>query len=160
MRINYVLVRSYMHLYRKFKRICVCDRLIRLQTHSLYEKHNTQTSAVQHSYITHWYVGLMFKIGQKKNKKNYTCMQHFSCPFSLGLVSLNFWNGMQGNPNSDISVIKLVFTYFWILSIAQYSEQNTPFWKLYLLQEGLIAIQHIHRIERSNLHGHLLETQA
>jgi hypothetical protein len=66
-----------MHLYRKFKRIYVCDRLIRLQTHSLYEKHNTQTSAVQQSYITRWYVGLIFTTDQKKEKKNYTCMQHF-----------------------------------------------------------------------------------
>ena len=126
-----------MYFYRKFRRIYVCDRLIRLQTHSLYEKHNTQTSAVQQSYITHWYVALMFTVGPPPSK-NYTCMQHFSCLFSLGLVSLNFWNGKQGNSNSDISVIKLVFTHFWILSIVQYSEHNTSFWKLISFKKALL----------------------
>ena len=151
-----------MQFYSKFKRIYVYDRLTRLQTNSLYEKHNTPTSSVQQAYITCWYVGLMFKTDQKKRKKKklYLYAAFQLCHFSLCLVSLAFWNGLPGNSNSDISVIKLVYTHFWILSTVQYSEQNASFWKLYLLQEVLIAIQHIHRIERCNMHGHLLETQA
>jgi hypothetical protein len=55
-----------MHLYRKFTRIYVCDRLIRLQTCNSYKKHNTETFAVQQSCITSWHVRLMFIKGKEK----------------------------------------------------------------------------------------------
>jgi hypothetical protein len=76
-----------MHLYKKFKRIYVCNRIIRLQAHSLYEKQNTQTSAVQQPYITCWYAGLMFTTDKKKTIL-YAPFQ--LCLFPLRLVSLDF----------------------------------------------------------------------
>jgi hypothetical protein len=63
-----------MHLYRKFIIIYVGDRLIRQQTHSLYEKHDTQTFTVQQSFITSWYVGLILTT----EKKVYSTFSHVS----------------------------------------------------------------------------------